>query len=143
MRCDVIYCLCFVHFMLDLLMKHETLCLQDLSARLVCVHAEKDSFVLTFKTVEEIWRFSTYLALGKRPQPVKFYSRLQKHVFSIIFLLPWPVGSCRNTYFISINLLSIDVFIYFHLYGHLGEFLYLRFVCVSVKSDQTTTTHKK
>lgn len=39
---------------------------QDLSARLVSVHAEKDSFVLTFKTVEEIWKFSTYLALGER-----------------------------------------------------------------------------
>uniref|UniRef100_A0A673BQG5 SH3 domain-containing protein n=1 Tax=Sphaeramia orbicularis TaxID=375764 RepID=A0A673BQG5_9TELE len=37
---------------------------KDLSARLVSVHAEKDSFVLTFKTVEEIWKFSTYLALG-------------------------------------------------------------------------------
>lgn len=49
-----------------LLLKHETLFLQDLSARLVSVHAEKDSFVLTFKTVEEIWKFSTYLALGKK-----------------------------------------------------------------------------
>lgn len=49
-----------------LLEKHETLSLQDLSARLVSVHAEKDSFVLTFKTVEEIWKFSTYLALGKK-----------------------------------------------------------------------------
>lgn len=38
---------------------------QDMSARLVSVHAEKDSFVLTFKTVEEIWKFSTYLALGE------------------------------------------------------------------------------
>uniref|UniRef100_H3DI48 SH3 domain and tetratricopeptide repeats 2 n=1 Tax=Tetraodon nigroviridis TaxID=99883 RepID=H3DI48_TETNG len=37
---------------------------KDMSARLVSVHAEKDSFVLTFKTVEEIWKFSTYLALG-------------------------------------------------------------------------------
>ncbi|XP_014901059.1 SH3 domain and tetratricopeptide repeat-containing protein 2 isoform X1 [Poecilia latipinna] len=37
---------------------------QDLSARLVSVHAEKDIFVLTFKTVEEIWKFSTYLSLG-------------------------------------------------------------------------------
>lgn len=37
---------------------------QDLSARLVSVHAEKDCFVLTFKTVEEMWKFSTYLALG-------------------------------------------------------------------------------
>ncbi|XP_041845472.1 SH3 domain and tetratricopeptide repeat-containing protein 2 isoform X2 [Melanotaenia boesemani] len=37
---------------------------KDLSARLVSVHAERDSFVLTFKTVEEIWKFSTYLSLG-------------------------------------------------------------------------------
>ncbi|XP_036424873.1 SH3 domain and tetratricopeptide repeat-containing protein 2 isoform X3 [Colossoma macropomum] len=37
---------------------------KDLSARLVSVHAEKDRFVITFKTVEEIWKFSTYLALG-------------------------------------------------------------------------------
>ncbi|XP_068451523.1 SH3 domain and tetratricopeptide repeat-containing protein 2 [Clinocottus analis] len=37
---------------------------KDLSARLVSVHAEKDSFVLTFKTVEEVWKFSTYIALG-------------------------------------------------------------------------------
>lgn len=47
-----------------LFVKHDTLFLQDLSARLVSVHAEKDSFVLTFKTVEEIWKFSSYLALG-------------------------------------------------------------------------------
>lgn len=47
-------------------LKHETLFVQDLSARLVSVHAEKDSFVLTFKTVEEIWKFSTYLALGNK-----------------------------------------------------------------------------
>lgn len=39
---------------------------QDLSARLVSVHAEKDHFVITFKTVEEIWKFSTYLALGEQ-----------------------------------------------------------------------------
>ena len=50
------------------LLKHETLFLQDLSARLVSVHAEKDSFVITFKTVEEIWKFSTYLALGRTNQ---------------------------------------------------------------------------
>ncbi|XP_066505491.1 SH3 domain and tetratricopeptide repeat-containing protein 2 [Hoplias malabaricus] len=37
---------------------------KDLSARLVSVHADKDHFVITFKTVEEIWKFSTYLALG-------------------------------------------------------------------------------
>nr|XP_023677060.1 SH3 domain and tetratricopeptide repeat-containing protein 2 isoform X1 [Paramormyrops kingsleyae] len=37
---------------------------KDLSARLLSVHAEKDCFVITFKTIEEIWKFSTYLALG-------------------------------------------------------------------------------
>ncbi|KAJ8254707.1 hypothetical protein GJAV_G00196280 [Gymnothorax javanicus] len=37
---------------------------KDLSARLLSVHAEKDCFVITFKTVEEIWKFSTYLSLG-------------------------------------------------------------------------------
>ncbi|XP_062909587.1 SH3 domain and tetratricopeptide repeat-containing protein 2 isoform X1 [Mobula hypostoma] len=36
----------------------------ELSSRLVSVHAEKDLFVLTFKTVEEIWKFTTYLSLG-------------------------------------------------------------------------------
>lgn len=47
---------------------------QDMSARLVSVHAEKDSFVLTFKTVEEIWKFSTYLALGEGYLPSYTYS---------------------------------------------------------------------
>lgn len=51
---------------LNLWLTDELLWEQDLSARLVSVHAEKDSFVLTFKTVEEIWKFSTYLALGER-----------------------------------------------------------------------------
>ncbi|MBN3276824.1 S3TC2 protein, partial [Polyodon spathula] len=37
---------------------------KDLSARLVSVHIERDCFSITFKTVEEIWKFSTYLALG-------------------------------------------------------------------------------
>ncbi|KAG5853482.1 hypothetical protein ANANG_G00073920 [Anguilla anguilla] len=37
---------------------------KDLSARLLSVHAEKDCFIITFKTVEEIWKFSTYLSLG-------------------------------------------------------------------------------
>jgi len=47
-------------------LKHECVFfLQDLSARLVSVHAEKDNFVLTFKTVEEVWKFSTYLSLGR------------------------------------------------------------------------------
>ncbi|XP_061901598.1 SH3 domain and tetratricopeptide repeat-containing protein 2-like isoform X4 [Entelurus aequoreus] len=44
--------------------KDVTQLFKDLSARLVSVHAEKDSFVLSFKTVEEIWKFSTYLTLG-------------------------------------------------------------------------------
>ena len=55
--------------MVVLLLKRDALLLQDLSARLVSVHAEKDRFVLTFKTVEEIWKFSTYLALGKKIGP--------------------------------------------------------------------------
>ncbi|KYO20173.1 SH3 domain and tetratricopeptide repeat-containing protein 2 isoform B [Alligator mississippiensis] len=37
---------------------------KELSARLVCIQAQKDRFLLTFKTTEEIWKFSTYLALG-------------------------------------------------------------------------------
>ncbi|XP_030066831.1 SH3 domain and tetratricopeptide repeat-containing protein 2 isoform X2 [Microcaecilia unicolor] len=37
---------------------------KELSARLLSLEAEKDLFVITFKTVEEIWKFSTYLALG-------------------------------------------------------------------------------
>lgn len=62
-----------------LLPKHETLVLQDLSARLVSVHAEKDSFVLTFKTVEEIWKFSTYLALGKKLRPLQILKALKTY----------------------------------------------------------------
>ncbi|NXN85440.1 S3TC2 protein, partial [Bombycilla garrulus] len=37
---------------------------QELSARLVCIRAHEDRFLLTFKTLEEVWKFSTYLALG-------------------------------------------------------------------------------
>ncbi|NXX97851.1 S3TC2 protein, partial [Centropus bengalensis] len=37
---------------------------KELSARLVCMKAQEDRFLLTFKTVEEIWKFSTYLTLG-------------------------------------------------------------------------------
>ncbi|XP_061472854.1 SH3 domain and tetratricopeptide repeat-containing protein 2 isoform X3 [Rhineura floridana] len=37
---------------------------KELSARLVCIHAQENRFLLSFKTVEEIWKFSTYLALG-------------------------------------------------------------------------------
>ncbi|XP_041120871.1 SH3 domain and tetratricopeptide repeat-containing protein 2-like isoform X1 [Polyodon spathula] len=37
---------------------------KDLSARLVSVHIERDCFSITFKTAEEIWKFSTYLVLG-------------------------------------------------------------------------------
>lgn len=54
---------------LHLELMDELLWEQDMSARLVSVHAEKDSFVLTFKTVEEIWKFSTYLALGRSVIP--------------------------------------------------------------------------
>ncbi|XP_063269523.1 SH3 domain and tetratricopeptide repeat-containing protein 2 isoform X2 [Prinia subflava] len=37
---------------------------RELSARLVCMQAHEDRFLLTFKTLEEVWKFSTYLTLG-------------------------------------------------------------------------------
>ncbi|XP_045140732.1 SH3 domain and tetratricopeptide repeat-containing protein 2 isoform X1 [Echinops telfairi] len=37
---------------------------KDLSARLVSVQSQKSQFLVTFKTMEEIWKFSTYLKLG-------------------------------------------------------------------------------
>lgn len=41
---------------------------QELSARLVCMQAHEDRFLLTFKTLEEVWKFSTYLTLGNVPK---------------------------------------------------------------------------
>lgn len=38
---------------------------QELSARLLSLHSDQDRIVVTFKTFEEIWKFSTYHALGK------------------------------------------------------------------------------
>ncbi|XP_015417045.1 PREDICTED: SH3 domain and tetratricopeptide repeat-containing protein 1 [Myotis davidii] len=38
---------------------------QELSARLLSIHSDQDRLVVTFKTFEEIWKFSTYHALGK------------------------------------------------------------------------------
>ncbi|XP_006097500.1 SH3 domain and tetratricopeptide repeat-containing protein 2 isoform X2 [Myotis lucifugus] len=37
---------------------------KDLSARLVGIQSQQAQFLITFKTVEEIWKFSTYLSLG-------------------------------------------------------------------------------
>ncbi|XP_041442137.1 SH3 domain and tetratricopeptide repeat-containing protein 2 isoform X2 [Xenopus laevis] len=37
---------------------------KELSARLVSIQASQDLFLITFKTVEEIWKFTTYLSLG-------------------------------------------------------------------------------
>ncbi|XP_058399649.1 SH3 domain and tetratricopeptide repeat-containing protein 2 isoform X4 [Diceros bicornis minor] len=37
---------------------------KDLSARLVSIQSQKAQFLITFKTMEEIWKFSTYLNLG-------------------------------------------------------------------------------
>ncbi|XP_037364885.1 SH3 domain and tetratricopeptide repeat-containing protein 2 isoform X2 [Talpa occidentalis] len=37
---------------------------EDLSARLMSVQSQKAQFLITFKTMEEIWKFSTYLNLG-------------------------------------------------------------------------------
>ncbi|KAH0629705.1 hypothetical protein JD844_011987 [Phrynosoma platyrhinos] len=36
---------------------------KELSARLVSIQAQENHFLLSFRTVEEIWKFSTYLAL--------------------------------------------------------------------------------
>lgn len=43
------------------------LCLphKELSARLLSIHSDQARIVVTFKTFEEIWKFSTYHALGK------------------------------------------------------------------------------
>lgn len=38
---------------------------KELSARLLSIHSDQDRMVVTFKTFEEIWKFSTYHALGK------------------------------------------------------------------------------
>ncbi|XP_011372103.1 SH3 domain and tetratricopeptide repeat-containing protein 1 isoform X2 [Pteropus vampyrus] len=38
--------------------------LGELSARLLSLHSDQDRIVVTFKTFEEIWKFSTYHALG-------------------------------------------------------------------------------
>ncbi|NXG90310.1 S3TC2 protein, partial [Stercorarius parasiticus] len=37
---------------------------KELSARLVCMQAQEHRFLLTFETLEEVWKFSTYLTLG-------------------------------------------------------------------------------
>ncbi|XP_043924947.1 SH3 domain and tetratricopeptide repeat-containing protein 2 [Protopterus annectens] len=58
----------------------------ELSARLISIHTEKDLFVITFKTVEEVWKFSTYLALG-------YVARCLEHLlFDKVFWLHVPVG---------------------------------------------------
>ncbi|XP_053573091.1 SH3 domain and tetratricopeptide repeat-containing protein 2 isoform X3 [Bombina bombina] len=44
--------------------KEVLLLFKELSARLVSIQAQKDLFVITFKTIEEIWKFTTYLSLG-------------------------------------------------------------------------------
>ncbi|XP_072476247.1 SH3 domain and tetratricopeptide repeat-containing protein 1 isoform X4 [Notamacropus eugenii] len=36
----------------------------ELSARLLSIHSDQDLIVVTFKTFEEIWKFSTYYCLG-------------------------------------------------------------------------------
>lgn len=38
---------------------------QELSARLLSIHSDQDRILVTFKTFEEIWKFSTYHTLGK------------------------------------------------------------------------------
>uniref|UniRef100_A0A4W3I613 SH3 domain and tetratricopeptide repeats 1 n=1 Tax=Callorhinchus milii TaxID=7868 RepID=A0A4W3I613_CALMI len=38
--------------------------LSELSARLLSIHSDQDLILVTFKTFEEIWKFSTYYSLG-------------------------------------------------------------------------------
>uniref|UniRef100_UPI00398E698B SH3 domain and tetratricopeptide repeat-containing protein 1 n=1 Tax=Pristiophorus japonicus TaxID=55135 RepID=UPI00398E698B len=38
--------------------------LSELSARLLSIHSDQDLIVITFKTFEEMWKFSTYYSLG-------------------------------------------------------------------------------
>ncbi|XP_043554244.1 SH3 domain and tetratricopeptide repeat-containing protein 1 isoform X7 [Chiloscyllium plagiosum] len=38
--------------------------LSELSARLLSIHSDQDLIIITFKTFEEIWKFSTYYSLG-------------------------------------------------------------------------------
>ncbi|XP_067896287.1 SH3 domain and tetratricopeptide repeat-containing protein 1 isoform X2 [Heterodontus francisci] len=38
--------------------------LSELSARMLSIHSDQDLIVITFKTFEEIWKFSTYYSLG-------------------------------------------------------------------------------
>ncbi|KAM4675989.1 SH3 domain and tetratricopeptide repeat-containing protein 2 [Discoglossus pictus] len=44
--------------------KEVLLLFKELSARLVSIQAQRDLFIITFKTIEEIWKFTTYLSLG-------------------------------------------------------------------------------
>ncbi|XP_077121887.1 SH3 domain and tetratricopeptide repeat-containing protein 2 isoform X2 [Ranitomeya variabilis] len=44
--------------------KEMLLLFKELSARLVSIQAQNDVFIITFKTIEEIWKFTTYLSLG-------------------------------------------------------------------------------
>nr|DBA30866.1 TPA: hypothetical protein GDO54_006797 [Pyxicephalus adspersus] len=44
--------------------KETLLLFKELSARLVTIQAKNDVFIITFKTIEEIWKFTTYLSLG-------------------------------------------------------------------------------
>ncbi|CAH2299735.1 SH3 domain and tetratricopeptide repeat-containing 1 [Pelobates cultripes] len=44
--------------------KEVTAVFSELSARLLSIHSDKDMITVTFKTFEEIWKFSTYYSLG-------------------------------------------------------------------------------
>lgn len=41
------------------------LCPQELSTHLVSIKSEEKTFFVTFKTFEEIWKFSTYHTTGE------------------------------------------------------------------------------
>lgn len=70
---------------------------QELSARLLSIHSDQDLIVITFKTFEEIWKFSTYHSLGKVNSFESFES---------IQYVTLSVGNCTypvNNYYSTLN----------------------------------------
>lgn len=42
-----------------------SLCIQELSTHLISINSEEKVIVVTFKTFEEIWKFTTYYTIGR------------------------------------------------------------------------------
>ncbi len=41
------------------------LCLQELSTHLISIDSEEKVIFVTFKTFEEVWKFTTYYTIGR------------------------------------------------------------------------------